>query len=107
MTHVVTDNCINCKYTECVEICPVDCFHEGPNFLVIDPDECIDCEACVPVCPSNAIFDEREIPSGKNNLIEINAELAREWPVILKSKEELPNADEWNGKKDKLHLLQR
>jgi NAD-dependent dihydropyrimidine dehydrogenase PreA subunit len=58
MPFVVTENCIKCKHTDCVEVCPVDCFHEGPNFLVIDPDECIDCTLCEPECPVNAIFPE-------------------------------------------------
>jgi ferredoxin len=61
MPFVVTDNCIKCKYTDCVEVCPVDCFHEGPNFLVIDPDECIDCTLCEPECPVNAIYPEDDV----------------------------------------------
>ena len=63
MTHVVTENCIKCKYTDCVDVCPVDCFREGPNFLVIDPDECIDCAVCIPECPANAIFAEEDVPA--------------------------------------------
>ena len=62
MTYVVVEACIKCKYTDCVEVCPVDCFHEGPNFLAIDPEECIDCGACVPVCPVEAIFEADELP---------------------------------------------
>ena len=62
MTFVVTENCIRCKYTDCVDVCPVDCFREGPNFLVIDPDECIDCAVCVPECPANAIYAEEDVP---------------------------------------------
>jgi NAD-dependent dihydropyrimidine dehydrogenase PreA subunit len=65
MTFVVTENCIKCKYMDCVEVCPVDCFHEGPNFLVIDPDECIDCTLCEPECPAEAIFSEDEVPAGR------------------------------------------
>ena len=107
MTYVVTDNCILCKYTDCVEVCPVDCFHEGPNFLVIDPDECIDCTLCVPECPAEAIFPEEELTEDQMQFLELNAELAREWPVITEKKEPLPDADEWNGKPNKLPLLER
>ena len=76
MTFVVTEPCIKCKLTDCVEVCPVDCFHEGANFLVIDPDECIDCTLCVPECPVDAIYDEDELPEGQEHFIELNAELA-------------------------------
>ena len=107
MTYVVTDNCILCKYTDCVEVCPVDCFHEGPNFLVIDPDECIDCTLCVPECPAEAIFPEEELSEDQIRFLELNAELAREWPVITEKKEPLPDADEWNGKPNKLQYLER
>ncbi len=107
MTYVVTDNCILCKYTDCVEVCPVDCFHEGPNFLVIDPDECIDCTLCVPECPAEAIFPEEELSEDQMQFLELNAELAREWPVITEKKEPLPDADEWNGKPNKLQYLER
>ena len=74
MTHVVTEACIQCKYTDCVDVCPVDCFREGPNFLTIDPDECIDCGACEPVCPVKAIFAEDETPEKWKNFIGVNAE---------------------------------
>ncbi len=107
MTYVVTDNCILCKYTDCVEVCPVDCFHEGPNFLVIDPDECIDCTLCVPECPAEAILPEEELTEDQIQFLEINAELAKEWPVITEKKDPLPDADEWNGKPDKLAYLER
>ncbi len=82
MAFVVTESCIKCKYMDCVEVCPVDCFHEGPNFLVIDPDECIDCTLCEPECPVEAIFSEEEIPDGQQNFKQLNAELAKKWPVI-------------------------
>src|SRR5690625_8008009 len=82
MTFVVTDNCIKCKYTDCVEVCPVDCFHEGPNFLVIDPEECIDCTLCVPECPAEAIYVDDEVPQDQMDFFEINARLAQRWPVI-------------------------
>src|SRR5690554_7587376 len=71
MAFIVTDNCIKCKYTDCVEVCPVDCFYEGPNFLVIDPDECIDCALCEPECPAEAIFSEDELPAGQEAFVEI------------------------------------
>ena len=87
MTFVVTENCIKCKYMDCVEVCPVDCFHEGPNFLVIDPDECIDCTLCEPECPAEAIFSEEEVPKGQEQFLKLNAELAKQWPVITEKKE--------------------
>ena len=65
MTHVVTESCIRCKYTDCMDVCPVDCFREGPNFLTIDPDECIDCAVCIPECPVNAIYAEEDVPQGQ------------------------------------------
>ena len=107
MTYVVTENCINCKHTDCVEVCPVDCFHEGPNFLVIDPDECIDCTLCVPECPVNAIFAEDEVPDDQAEFIELNAELSREWPVLTERKDPPADAEEWADKPDKLKLLER
>ncbi len=107
MTHVVTDNCIQCKYTDCVEVCPVDCFHEGPNFLVIDPEECIDCTLCIAECPAEAIFPEADVPVGQEHFIAINAELAPNWPVIDALIPALPEADEQNGISDKLPYLER
>ncbi len=107
MTFVVTENCIKCKYTDCVEVCPVDCFHEGPNFLVIDPDECIDCTLCEPECPAEAIFAEDDLPAGQEAFLELNAELAKDWPVITAQKDPLPEAEDWDGKPDKLKLLER
>jgi len=107
MTHVVTDNCINCKYTDCVEVCPVDCFHEGPNFLVIDPDECIDCTLCVAECPVFAIFPEMDVPKGQEKYLAVNAELAKQWPVIASKIPAMEGADLWNGIPDKLSLLDR
>jgi len=107
MTFVVIENCIKCKYTDCVEVCPVDCFHEGPNFLVIDPDECIDCTLCEPECPINAIVDEGDLPPGQEHFLELNAELAKIWPVITQMKDPLPEAEEWKDKPDKLQYLER
>jgi ferredoxin len=107
MTHVVTDNCIKCKYTDCVEVCPVDCFHEGPNFLAIDPEECIDCTLCVPECPAEAIFPEDDVPGGMEHFITLNAELAPLWPVIAERIDAPADAKEWDGKPNKLPLLER
>ena len=107
MTHVVTENCIKCKYTDCVDVCPVDCFKEGPNFLIIDPDECIDCAVCIPECPANAIFAEEDVPQDQMKFIALNAELSAEFNTISRSVKQLPDADEWNGKEDKLQYLER
>jgi ferredoxin len=107
MTFVVTEACVKCKYTDCVEVCPVDCFHEGPNFLVIDPDECIDCTLCEPECPVEAIFSEEELPAGQEQFKQLNAELAKDWPVITERKPAPPDAKEWEGKPDKIKLLER
>ena len=107
MTYVVTDACIKCKYTDCVEVCPVDCFHEGPNFLVIDPDECIDCTLCEPECPIEAIRADDDVPEHQQQYIQLNAELSKIWPVISEKKDALPDADEWAKVKDKLKHLER
>jgi ferredoxin len=107
MTYVVTDNCIHCKFSDCVDVCPVDCFHEGPNFLVIDPEECIDCTLCVAECPANAIMPADDVPEAMQHFIELNAELSKVWPVILEKKDPLPEAEQWNGKTDKLQFLER
>jgi ferredoxin len=107
MTHVVTDSCIKCKYTDCVDVCPVDCFKEGPNMLVIDPDECIDCAVCIPECPVNAIYAEEDLPAGQEHFTALNVELARDWPLITDKKDPPPDADEWQDVKDKLKLLER
>jgi ferredoxin len=107
VTYVVTDNCIKCKYTDCVDVCPVDCFHEGPNFLVIDPEECIDCTLCVAECPAEAIYAEDDVPAGMENFTGLNAELAKVWPVIIERKDPAPDADEWAKVKGKLDQLER
>ena len=107
MTFVVTQACIRCKYTDCVDVCPVDAFREGPNFLVIDPDECIDCAVCVPECPVNAIFAEEDVPGGQQHSTALNAELARDWKPITRSKLALPDADEWSRIESKLGELKR
>ena len=107
MAYVVTESCIKCKYTDCVEVCPVDCFHEGPNFLVIDPDECIDCTLCVPECPVNAIYAEDDLPDNQRQFIEINADLAKSWPVLTERKDAPPDAAQWEEVPDKLKYLER
>ena len=107
MTFVVGEDCIKCKHTDCVEVCPVDCFFEGPNFLVIHPDECIDCALCEPECPIDAIFSEDELPADQENFLELNAELAEIWPNITEKKEAPADAADWEGKPGKLALLER
>ncbi len=107
MTVVVNDNCIKCKYTDCVEVCPVDCFHEGPNMLVIDPEECIDCTLCEPECPVDAILSEDDLPADQRKYLELNAELSREWPVITEKKDAPPDAADWEGVANKLEYLER
>ena len=105
MPYVVAEPCIKCKYTDCVEVCPVDCFHEGPNFLVINPDECIDCGACVPECPTEAIFLDEDLPAKWENYIDLNAVLSAKWPEIVEQKDPLPEADEFKAVEDKLGML--
>ncbi len=105
MTYVVVENCIKCKYTDCVEVCPVDCFYEGENFLVIHPDECIDCGVCEPECPAAAIKPDTK--KGTKDWLKLNAELAKIWPNLTKKHKELPEAKEFNGKAGKLEMLSR
>ena len=107
MTFIVLENCIKSKYMDCVDVCPVDCFHEGPNFLVIDPEECIDCTLCEPECPIEAIVSEDDIPPGQEQFLELNEELSQIWPVILQSKPAPDDAAEWEGVPDKLQYLER
>ena len=107
MTYVVTEACIKCKHTDCVEVCPVDAFREGPNFLAIDPDECIDCTLCVPECPVEAIYAEDEVPKDQRDFTPLNAELAKAWPPIVAKKAALPDAAQWAQVKDKRSLLDR
>jgi ferredoxin len=105
MTFVVGEPCIKCKYTDCVDVCPVDCFHEGKNMLVIDPDECIDCGACEPECPTSAIFSEDDLPDKWAEYKELNARLTPKWPVINAKKDALPEAEEFKdveAKRDQL-----
>ena len=105
MTYVVTESCINCKDTDCVEVCPVDAFHEGENFLVINPDECINCTLCVSECPVDAIYPEEELPENMTEYLELNAKLAKTWQVINKKKLPMPDMEQWAQDKNKRHLL--
>jgi len=107
MTYVITESCIKCKYTDCVDVCPVDCFREGPNMLVIDPDECIDCTLCVAECPVEAIFAEDDVPEKQRPFIKINADLAKGWKPIVARKAAPADADEWAKVTDKSHLLEK
>ncbi|MFZ3202680.1 MAG: ferredoxin FdxA [Pseudomonas sp.] len=107
MTYVVTENCIRCKYTDCVEVCPTDCFHEGPNFLVINPEACIDCSLCAPECPADAIFADKEVPPEQSHFIELNAELSEVWPLLSQTLAPLAEADAWVDQADKLQFLER
>ena len=109
MTHVVSESCIRCKYTDCVDVCPVDCFREGPNMLVIDPDECIDCAVCIPECPVNAIYAEEDLPADQLAFIKLNVELSHQsgWKSITKRKAPRADADDWKDKTDKLDELVR
>lgn len=95
MAFVVAEPCVKCRYTDCVEVCPVDCFYLGENMLVIHPDECIDCGACVPECPVEAIYDEDELPEKWSEYVELNAKFAEEWPNIAEKRDPLPEAEEW------------
>jgi len=94
MAHIVAEPCIKCKFTDCVAVCPVDCFHEGANMLVIDPDECIDCGACVDECPVTAIYPEEDLPEKWEEFKELNAKYSPEWPVIDAKQDPLPTAEE-------------
>ena len=105
MAHVVTEACVKCKYTDCVDSCPVDCFKEGENMLVIEPDECIDCLACVPACPVNAIYLEADVPASQHAYIELNARLSLLWPTIKVTKAPLPDADAFKDVTGKLSMV--
>ncbi|MCL2308879.1 MAG: ferredoxin family protein [Proteobacteria bacterium] len=107
MTYVVTENCIRCKYTDCVDVCPVDAFREGPNFLVIDPDECIDCTLCVSECPVEAIFAEDDLPPDQRDFTALNAELSKIWPTIIERKAPPPDVEDWRGVPNKREHLEK
>lgn len=105
MTFIVTENCIKCKLTDCVEVCPVDCFYEGPNFLVISPDECIECGLCEPECPLKAIVSEDDLPEDQIVFKELNERLAKKWPNINTKKAALSDHKEWENVPNKLQYL--
>lgn len=107
MTFVVTEKCIRCKYTDCVEVCPVDCFYEGPNFLVINPDECIDCALCEPECPVNAIKSEDDLTESEREFLAINSDRSSVWPNITAKKDGLPDAQSWEAVEGKLQYLEK
>lgn len=106
MTFVVTEQCIRCKYTDCVEVCPVDCFYEGPNSLVINPDECIDCALCEPECPVNAIISEDDLTPEQQPFLELNKRLSAKWPNITVKKEGQTDAKEWENVEGKIQYLE-
>jgi ferredoxin len=102
MTYVVTEDCIKCKHMDCVEVCPVDCFYEGENMLVIHPDECIDCGVCEPECPPKAILPDSDGKAEK--WLKLNADFSVKWPNITRKGTPPPDADAWKevpGKFDK------
>ncbi len=105
MAYVVTESCIKCKYTDCVEVCPVDCFYEGPEFLVIHPEECIDCGLCEPECPIEAIYADDELPENQIEFVEINARLADVYENITEAKPPLPDADNFKDIDNKREFL--
>jgi len=108
MTYLVTENCIKCKHMDCVEVCPVDCFYEGENFLAINPDECIDCGVCEPECPADAIFADSELDPGELDYwTKVNKEMAEKWPniTVARPDDKPPDWEEWDGKPNKRELL--
>ena len=107
MAYVVTESCIKCVYTDCVSVCPAQCFKVGANFMVIDPDECIDCALCVAECPVDAIMADDDVPQHQLHFIDINRELSRKWPEQSKPKNPLPDADAWRSVTDKFQFLLR
>lgn len=107
MTCVVTDPCINCQYGECLDVCPADAFHRGPNFMVINPHSCINCTLCILACPVQAIAGDYELSPERRHYVALNAELAQCWPVAHSGQPALPDADFWAEKTDKHELLTR
>jgi len=107
MTYVVTESCIKCRYTDCVDVCPVDCFYAGPNFLVINPDECIDCAVCIPECPVNAIYADADVPEDQREFVELNRQLSKTYINITKAESALTDADAWADVLPKTQYLDR
>ena len=105
MAFIVGDACVKCKLTDCVEVCPVDCFYEGDNFIVINPEECIDCGLCEPACPVKAIYAEDELPPDQIPFIEINDNLSRKWPNLTQKKDAMPEAEKYAEIKNKIGML--
>ncbi len=105
MAFVVAEPCIRCKFTDCVDVCPVDCFHEGKNFLVIDPNECIDCGACEPECPTSAIFAEDDLPEKWGEYVQLNARLSQAWPSISTKRQPLADAEDYKDVQGKRSML--
>ena len=99
MTYIVKEECIKCKLTDCVEVCPVDCFYEGENMLVINPDECIDCGVCEPECPVDAIKSDTE--DGADKWVEMNKKYSAIWPNITTKKDPLKDEKKYRGEKEK------
>ena len=105
MPYVVTERCIRCVYTDCVEVCPVECFHDAGELLVIDPQECIDCGACVPACPVDAIFFDEDLPQGQEEFLGINAKLSKISPIIFAAKDPYPKAQDYRDVSNKRSFL--
>jgi ferredoxin len=106
MTFVVTEQCIRCKFMDCIKACPVDCFYEGDNFLVINPDECIDCNVCVTECPVNAIYQDRDVPAAQWEFIEINRRFSQIWPRAIAPSPPLPDREQWRDVSNKRQFLE-
>ncbi len=106
MSFVVTEICVNCKFTDCVEVCPVDCFYEGPNMVVIHPDECIDCGLCEPACPIGAILSEDELSANERHFIDLNRKHAEKWPNLTKPKATLFDTEYWKNQINKHNLIE-
>ena len=105
MTFVVSDKCIRCKYMDCIDPCPVDCFHEGPEFIVINPDECIDCNICAIECPVDAIYQDKELPEDQKDFIEINRRLSQIWPRAVSGSNPLSEREQWRDVPNKRQYL--
>lgn len=105
MTFVVTEKCIRCKFMDCIHPCPVDCFHEGPEFLVINPDECIDCNICAVECPVDAIYQDKDLPEDQKEFIEINKQLSQIWPRAIGVSAPLPDSEYWSTVSNKKEFL--